>query len=327
MNPTETSLVGKTNVRATHLGLGTAPLGGWPTAVSEAEGIETIERSWELGLRYFDTAPFYGYGQSERWVGRVLRNKPREDFALSTKVGRLLVPTDQHPGFYQGDHTETAVFDFSYEGVKKSFEESLERMGIDRVDVVLIHDPDVEGRVDEALDGAYRAVDELRSQGVISAVGAGMNHSEPLVHMAKRVEFDCVLLAGRYTLLEQGALDGLLPLAVEREFSVVVGGAFNSGVLIDPSPGTTYDYAPAPVPIIERARRIHEVCQRHGVSPKAAALQFPLAHPAVATVVIGARSPEQIEENSDLMRVEIPPEFWVELRERRILDDRAPVPQ
>ena len=325
MDPLETTTLGTTDVAVTRLGLGTAPLGGWPEAVSEQDGLRTIESAWEEGLRYYDTAPFYGYGQSETWIGRVLRAQPREDFVVSTKVGRLLRETGaEDPPLYKTAASLRPVWDFTAEGVRRSLEESLERTGLDRVDIALIHDPD--DHLEEALDGAYVALDGLRTEGVVRAIGAGMNHLEPLVYLAERADFDCVLVAGRYTLLEQPALDHLLPLAIEKRFSIISGGVYNSGLLVDPRPGATYDYAPASTELIEHAARLQRVCQRFDVPLMAAAIQFPLAHPAVATVVVGARTPDEIRENVRLMRLPIPPELWHELRSAELLRDDAPAP-
>lgn len=326
MEPLDRTTLGATDVTVTRLGLGTAALGGWPTAVSEQDGLGTIESSWDEGLRYFDTSPFYGYGQSETWVGRVLRMRPRGEFTVSTKVGRLLRETGgDEASFYQGTGVSLRpVRDFTAEGVKRSLEESLERMGLDRVDIALVHDPD--DHLDEALDGAYVALDKLRSDGVVRAIGVGMNYADPLVYLAERAHFDCFLVAGRYTLLEQPALERLLPLAIERKISIIAGGVYNSGLLVDPRPGATYDYAPAPDALIERAAQLKRVCERFQVPLMAAAIQFPLAHPAVATVVAGARTPDEIRENVRLMRLPIPPQLWDEMRDQGLLAQAVPVP-
>jgi D-threo-aldose 1-dehydrogenase len=239
-------------------------------------------------------------------------------------MGRLLVPAGGAPGLFFGDHHLTAAFDFSYDGAMRSLGDSLDRLGLDRVDVALIHDPD--DALEEALNGTYRALAELREQGVVGAIGAGMNWIEPLVYLAQRADFDCILLAGRYTILEQDALDELLPLALDRQFSIIAGGVFNSGVMADPSAAANYNYVQAPPEVIERARRIHEICGRHEVDPKAAALQFPLAHPAVATVITGARTPSEIDMNVRLMSTPITPDLWADLRLSGLLRDDAPAP-
>lgn len=324
MNPISKTTLGTTTVPVTRLGLGSAPLGGWPNPVSIEDGLATVHAAWDQGIRYFDTAPFYGYGQSERWIGQVLREMPRASFTLSTKMGRLLVETEGEPELFSGDHRHTAIFNFSYDGARRSLEESLERLGLDRIDVALIHDPD--DALDEALDGTYRALHDMRAEGTVGAIGAGMNWTQPLVYLASRAEFDCVLLAGRYTILEQHALDDLLPLAIERQFSIIAGGVFNSGVIVNPEGSAMYNYEPAPDDVIARAVRIHEVCRRHGVDPRAAALQFPLAHPAVATVVSGARTAAEIESSTALMATPIPADLWQELAVEGLVDERAPLP-
>lgn len=326
MDPVAKATLGTTNVRVTRLGLGTAPLGGWPEPVTESDGLATLAAAWDLGLRYFDTAPFYGYGQSETWIGRVLRERPRDEFSVGTKVGRLLRPADD-PGdtFYLGTgRSERPIWDFSADGVRRSLEESLGRTGLDRFDIVLIHDPD--DHLDEALDGAYPALHDLRSQGVIGAIGAGMNFADPLVYLAERADLDCVLVAGRYTLLEQPAWERLLPLAEQKRFSVIAGGVFNSGLLTRPEPGATYDYAPADAERIKRAADLKAVCDEFEVPLMAAAIQFPLAHPAVATVAIGARSASEIRENARLLATPLPPGLWDRLRERGLLAADVPVP-
>jgi D-threo-aldose 1-dehydrogenase len=310
----------------TRLGLGTAPLAGLFEEVDEADAIDIIERSWEAGVRFFDTAPLYGHGLAETRVGRVLRQMPRDEFTLATKVGRLLrAGAPPEPGqVFRGVPPVNPVFDFSYDGVMRSVEESLERLGLSRVDVLHIHDPD--DHYDEALSGAYPALAKLRADGVIRAVGAGMNQSEMLARFAREGDFDCFLLAGRYTLLEQGALEELLPLCVERRIAIIAGGVYNSGILADPKPGAHYNYAAAPTALLERAQRIREVCERHGVPLKAAAVQFPLGHPAVATVVIGCRSVAQLDESLEMFSIDIPPALWQELKAEGLLQEDAPTP-
>lgn len=324
IDPLSTAPIGRTTVAATRLGLGTAPLGGWPTAITHEDAVATIAGAWDLGIRYFDTAPFYGYGQSERLVGEVLSSKARDQFILGTKVGRLLVPDEEEPAFFQGDHHLRPRTDYSADGARRSLEESLERLGMDRVDVVLVHDPD--DHLDEALDGAFVALAEMRAEGTIGAIGAGMNWSEPLAYLARRVDVDCVLLAGRYTLFEQDALDELLPLAEERGFSIVAGGVFNSGLLIDPKPGATYNYAPAGPEVVARAVALKEACARFGVELRHAALHFPLAHPSVATIVAGARTAAEIEENATLLRTPVPEDLWAHLAEEGLIRKDAPLP-
>jgi D-threo-aldose 1-dehydrogenase len=332
MEPTEEVPLGGTGLTVTRVGLGTAALGGLYEVVADGAARATIDRAWALGLRFFDTAPLYGHGLSEARLGAALAGRTRSEFVLATKVGRLLragAPPDdsQLSGGLErwpGVPPVNPVFDFSYDGVLRSVEESLERLGLDRVDVLHIHDPD--DHYEEALDGAYRALDRLRGEGTIAAVGAGMNQCELLVRFARDAEFDCFLLAGRYTLLDQSALAELLPLCLERGVAVVLGGVLNSGILADPRPGGTYDYGLAPPEVVERARRLDAVCRRHGVPLKAAALQFPLAHPAVTSVLVGARSVAELEEDLALLRLELPAELWRELRGEGLLRKDAPTP-
>jgi D-threo-aldose 1-dehydrogenase len=296
---------------AERIGLGTAALGGLFQPVSDDEALATIDRAWERGIRFFDTAPLYGHGLAERRLGRALSARPRDEFVLATKAGRLLradAPPDPGQSFWQGAPPLNPVFDFSEEGALRSLEESLERLGLDRVDIVHVHDPDE--HLEEALDGAYRALDRLRREGAIRALGAGMNHVEPLLRLARGAEFDCFLVAGRFTLLDRSALPELLPLCLERGIDVIAGGVLNSGILAG---GTTFDYAPAPPALVDRARRLEELCERHGVPLLAAALQFPLSHPAVKTVLVGARSVAELDESLDALSVPIPADLWAEL--------------
>lgn len=332
MEPTEAVPLGGTGLTITRVGLGTAALGGLYEVVDDAAARATIDRAWELGLRFFDTAPLYGHGLSEERLGRALAGSPRDEFVLATKVGRLLragAPSDdsQLSGGLQrwpGVPPVNPVFDFSYDGVLRSVEESLERLGLDRIDVLHIHDPDE--HYDEALHGAYLALDRLRADGTIAAVSAGMNQSELLVRFARDRRFDCFLLAGRYTLLDQSALAELLPLCLERGIAVVLGGVLNSGILADPRPGATYDYSLAPPELVERACRIDAVCRRHDVPLKAAALQFPLAHPAVTSMLLGARSVAELEEGLALLRLNLPVELWRDLRGEGLLREDARTP-
>jgi D-threo-aldose 1-dehydrogenase len=323
MDPFERVPIGTTDVTVSRLGMGTAPLGGWPEALPAALADATLRRAWEVGIRYFDTAPLYGHGLSERSLGRVLSGLPREAFTLSTKVGRVLEPGQDPDSLFRGTPDVRPVFDFSSDGVRRSFASSRERLRMDRVDIVLIHDPD--DHHEEALRSAYPELDAMRRDGVIGAIGVGMNFTEPLIRFANEADFDCVLLAGRYTLLEQDSLP-LLELAVQRRMSIIVGGALNSGLLVDPKPGAMYNYAPAPDHVVERAVRIRQVCERFEVPLRAAALRFPFAHPAVRTVVVGARSPAEIDDNLDLLRRDIPPELWIALKEEGLLRSDAPTP-
>ncbi|HEX7264495.1 MAG TPA: aldo/keto reductase [Candidatus Dormibacteraeota bacterium] len=326
MNPRERVPLGRTALTVTRFGLGTAPLAGLFEAVEESRGVAVIERAWNSGIRSFDTAPLYGHGLAEIRVGKALKNKPRDDFTLATKVGRLLradVPPEPGQSF-RGTPPVNPVFDFSYDGVMRSVEESLERLGLERIDILHIHDPD--DHYPEALDGAYRALDRLRSDGVIRAVGAGMNQAEMLTRFAREANFDCFLLAGRYTLLDQVALKELLPECVERGIAIIAGGVYNSGILADPKQDAHYNYQTAPADLIVRARRILDVCTRHNVPLKAAAVQFPLGHPAVSCVVVGCRSVAQLDESIEMFEFKIPPALWDDLKSAGLLPENAPTP-
>ena len=332
--PTDRRSIGRTDLSVTVLGFGTAPLGGLYTPVAEDDAVAVVERAWDLGIRYFDTAPLYGYGLSERALGRVLRSQRRDEFVLSTKVGRLVrrrddVAPDADVDRGQGTNWPAArdacaVFDFSRDGVRRSIDESLARLGLDRIDVAYIHDPDDHWKA--AIGEAYLELHRLRDEGVLGAIGAGMNQSAMLARFAREGEFNQFMLAGRYTLLDHDALGELLPLCVEKGISIAIGGAMNSGVLADPRPGSRFNYAPAPPAILDRARRLREVCERHGVSVKAAAAQFPLAHPAVASLVAGVKSVDHLDEYPSLLRTPIPVELWQELRTLDLLPAGAPTP-
>ncbi|HEY3182032.1 MAG TPA: aldo/keto reductase [Gaiellaceae bacterium] len=323
---------GRTRLTVTRVGLGTAPLGGLYSGVVEDTALDTVRRAYDRGLRFFDTAPLYGHGVAEQRTGRALAELSRDGYVLATKVGRLLradAPPDDSQLSGGFDRWPVAppvnpVFDFSYDGVLRSVEESLERLGLDRVDILHIHDPDE--HEEEALAGAYPALDRLREEGVIAAVGAGMNQAAMLARFARAADFDCFLVAGRYTLLDQAALDELFPLCLERGIAVVLGGVYNSGLLADPRPGAMFDYAPASPELVERAQRLDAVCGRHGVPLKAAALQFASAHPAVTVLLLGARDPAELEENLELLRTPVPAELWDELRRERLVPEEAPTP-
>jgi D-threo-aldose 1-dehydrogenase len=338
-DPTERRRVGRTSVTVTRLGFGGAPIGGLFSAVSDPDAVATVRRAWDLGIRYFDTAPLYGYGASERRIGAALAGAPREDFTISTKVGRLIRPSDaladdadidrqelngREDAFYVGTGPVRPVFDYSYDGVRRSLEESLARLELERVDIAYIHDPD--DHWDAAITGAYPALERLRDAGVVRAIGAGMNQSAMLTRFAQEGDFDVFLLAGRYTLLDQSALADLLPICEEKEIAVVVGGVMNSGVLADPRPGSRFNYAPADTDIVERAERLAAISARHSVSLRAAAVQFALAHPAVVSVVAGVRRIDHLEEYPALFRERIPADLWAELRHEGLLAADAPVP-
>jgi D-threo-aldose 1-dehydrogenase len=338
--PTDRLELGRSRLRVTRLGFGAAPIGGLYQPVSDEAAGATVDRAWQLGVRTFDVAPLYGYGAAERRLGRALGSRPRDEFVLETKVGRLVRPADAIPpgaeidrqalegredAFYARSEPVRLVFDYTADGVRRSIEESLERLGLDRIDIALIHDPDDHWRA--AIDGAWPALTRLRDEGVIRAAGVGMNQSAMLARFAREADPDVFLVAGRYTVLDQDALAELLPLCVERGIAVFVGGVMNSGVLADPRPGSRFDYRPAPPAVIERARRIGEICAAHDVPLRAAAIQFPLAHPAVVSLIAGVRRVEHLEEYPELMRLPIPDALWTDLRAAGLLADGAPVPR
>ncbi len=322
--------VTRSALRLSELSLGCAQLGNLYRAITDEQARATVDTAWEQDIRYFDTAPHYGLGLSERRLGTALAGRPRSEYVLSTKVGRLLEelsptgPLDDQ-GF-DVPATHRRVWDFSRDGVLRSLEQSLQRLGLDAVDIVYLHDPDEHQR--EVLDTAYPALEELRGQGVVSAIGAGMNQTAMLADFARHTDMDVLMLAGRYTLLEQSALDDLLPVCEQRGIGIVAAGVFNSGLLArrTPADGAKYNYDDAPEALVLHAQRMAEICERHGTSLPAAALAFPLAHPAVVSVCIGARSPEQVERNVDLYRSGVPASVWAELKEQGLLRPDAPVP-
>ncbi|WP_371614151.1 aldo/keto reductase [Streptomyces sp. NBC_00454] len=317
-------------VTVSELALGCAALGNLYRPVTDEAAHATVDAAWDAGVRTFDTAPHYGLGLSERRLGAALQGRPRDSYTLSTKVGRLLEPDPRGiPGNDLGHgfavpSTHRRVWDFTADGVLRSLEASLERLGLDRVDIALLHDPD--DHAEQALREAYPALERLRGEGVVGAIGIGMNQCALPARFVRETDIDVVLLAGRYTLLEQDGLAELLPEAAARGRSVIIGGVFNSGLLTAPRPGATYDYAPAPQPVLERALRLLAVTERHGVPLRAAALRFPFGHPSVASVLTGARSPEEVRDTVEQLRRPIPDALWDELRAEGLLDPDTPVP-
>jgi D-threo-aldose 1-dehydrogenase len=321
--------LGRSAVEVTELGFGGGPLGGLFAPLDDETAAEALTAAWDAGIRSFDTAPHYGIGHSERRIGASLRQQPRGSFTLSTKVGRLLVPQEprgRRDEYFEVPATQRRVWDFSRDGVLRSVDASLARMGVDRVDVLFLHD--AEDHFDAALQDGYPALAELRSQGVVGAIGAGMFDAAKLTTLVRETDVDVVMLAGRYTLLEQFALDDLLPACAERGVSVLAAAVFNSGVLAEPRPaaGARFDYQPAPPELLQRAHRIADVCEAHGVTLPQAAIAFPLAHPVVAGVVIGMRSAEEVRRNISSFDAAVPAEVWADLRGAGLLDERAPVP-
>ncbi|MEV8443350.1 aldo/keto reductase [Actinosynnema sp. NPDC051121] len=317
---TERVPLGRSGVTVSRLGLGTAPLAGLFSAVAEEEAAAALEAAWAAGIRYFDTAPHYGAGLAERRLGAFLASRPRAECTVSTKVGRLLVPGEAAPGDegFHGERGLVRVRDYSADGVYRSLAESLERSGLDSFDVVLIHDPD--DHWEDAVTGAYPALERLRAEGAVRAIGAGMNQAAMLTRFVAETDVDCVLVAGRYSLLDRGAADELLPLCEKRQVGVLVGGVFNSGILADPTAHATYDYAPAPDDVRRRALALAERCAAHGVPLVAAALRFPLRHPAVTGVVVGARNAREVADNAAHAATGIPEALWAELD---ALEERA----
>lgn len=315
-------------VELTGLGFGGAQAGNLYAAVSDDVVRAAVDAAWDGGLRYFDTAPHYGLGLSERRLGAALAARPRDQYVLSTKVGRLLVPSAGTARLRDAEGFDVPadarrVRDYSRDGVLRSLEASLARTGLDRIDVVYVHDPDDFG--DQAVAEAIPALVELRDQGVVRAVGAGMNQSAMLARFVRETDIDVVMCAGRFTLLEQPALDDLLPAALERDVAVVVAGVYNSGLLAHavPPDDVTYDYAPAPAALLDRTRRIAAVCTEHGVTLPEAALAYVRTHPAVASTVVGMRTAEQVRETAARAATYVPDGLWPALVRAGLLDDRA----
>jgi D-threo-aldose 1-dehydrogenase len=326
MRATETVEIGRTGLRVTRLGLGGVALSGAPPATdperptAEPEAVALIQRTLALGVNYLDTAPMYGVGESEARYGEALRGVARERYVLSTKVGRVL----RAPA--AGSAKAAWAFDFSAKGVRESFAASLERLGLERVDILFVHDPD--DHYEQALAEAFPVLVELRNAGRVRAIGAGMNQWQMELAFAREGHCDCFLLAGRYTLLDQTALPEFLPYCVERGIAVVAGGPYNSGILaVGARVGATFNYRAAAPEMMDKAARIGEVCAHHGVPLKAAALQFILAHPAIVSVIPGARSIQEVEENLRMVEHPIPAALWADLKDRGLIAAAAPTPR
>ena len=329
----ETRHLGRTPLRLTVLGLGTGTLGGHRIPVSRDEGEAVVRAAWSAGVRYFDTAPFYGFGKACRIVGDALRELPRHEWVLSTKVGRLLRPDMnagtagalRHPMPFED------VFDYSYDGIMRSFEDDLQRLGLARIDILYVHDigarqhgKDVHPEIMRTFrDSGYRALEQLRSSRQLGAIGIGVNEWEVLLEATDWGDWDVFLLAGRYTLLEQTALDELLPQCLRSGISVVVGAPFNTGILAGRD---TWNYRPAPPEIVGRVKMIKAICDSHRVPLVAAALQFPLAHPAVAAILPGPRNVDEFKANVKLLHYPIPPALWADLHNAELLHPDAPTP-
>ncbi len=331
--------LGNGGLSFTEIGFGTAPLANLYKAVSDEEADAILARAWDLGVRYYDTAPLYGFGLAETRLNRFLRDKPRDEYVLSSKVGRLLkaCPPDQRDGVgkWFDVPSRQEVYDYSYDGVMRSFEASLERLGVYRIDMLFAHDIDLanqgsqevlDAKYDELMGGGYRALVELRDQGVIKAFGAGVNEWQPCQALAERGDFDMFLLAGRYTLLEQEALETFMPLVKERGIGIVLGGPYNSGILATgPREGSYYNYELAPQAILDRVARIEAVCADHNTRLIDAAFQFPLHHPNVVSVIPGGQQVSEVDSNSVAAKAEIPDALWTDLKAQGLMRSDAPI--
>jgi D-threo-aldose 1-dehydrogenase len=327
-----TRRIGHSGLEVTRIGLGSGTLGSERAGVTVAEGKAIVEAAWAAGVRYVDTAPYYGFGKAERCVGDALRGVPRDTWVLSTKVGRLLCPRlrPAQPGDLPMPFDP--VFDYSYDGVMRSFEDSLQRLGLARIDILLVHDIGARqhgsaahpGLTRTLRDGGYRALERLRDGGVVRAIGIGVNEREVLLEALEWGEWDAFLLAGRYTLLEQAPVEDLLPKCLAAGVSLVIGAPLNTGILAGRN---TWNYKIAPPEIVARVAAIRAICDSHGVPLVAAALQFPLAHPAVAAIIPGPRSVAEFTANLDLLRRPIPGALWADLRGAGLLHPDAPTPR
>jgi len=335
MNPQERAPIGDTGVTVTRLGMGTGPMG---TVHDDGEWGEMFGAAWDLGVRAFDTSPYYGFGNSEIRLGRQLAGRDRDSYTLTTKVGRLLRkegPIDPFAEAYfypdgMPDDVPRTIYDYSFDATKLSLQESLQRLGVERLDIVHIHDiiemASGVNHKDEAIGQSFPALVELREAGLLRAIGAGVQDNQLLVDLAEACDFDVFLLAGRYTLLDQGALDAALPAAQAKNIPIIVASPYNTGILHDPTDDAMFDFTPAPRHLIDKARAIKAVCERHEVPLPAAAMQFPYGHPSVVQVLTGAVRPSEIQENVRLLEFPIPAELWDDLRDRELLHPDTPTP-
>ncbi|WP_405995307.1 aldo/keto reductase [Streptomyces sp. NBC_00986] len=325
----DTHRLGHTEVEVTQLGFGGGPLGGLFEPLDDATAARALDAAWESGIRYYDTSPHYGIGHSERRIGELLRGKPRAEFTLSTKVGRLLVPQDPQgrtDESFAVPATHRRVWDFTRDGIRRSVEDSLDRLGLDRIDVLYLHD--AERHFEEALRHGYPALAELRAEGAVGAIGAGMYHPGQLTRLVREADPDVVMLSGRHTLLDHSALDELLPACTEHGVSVVAASVFNSGLLATdrPTTGARYDYGVAGPELVARVHRIADVCEAHGVTVPQVAMAFPLLHPAVACIAVGMRTVQEVRRDIAAFAAPVPPELWTDLRGEGLLDERALLP-
>ena len=345
IDPFEPVPLGRAPVEVQRFGLGMAALSGLFRVVTDEEAAVVLDRAWEAGVRYYDTAPLYGYGLGEQRLGRLLQRHDRGTYAVSSKVGRLLYPIaeieadpslepdrpavdipdfDPHEGYFKGAPDERPVFDYSYDGVLRSVEDSLRRTGLEAIDIFWVHDPDDHWQ--QAIEGAYPALAELRSQGLVKAIGVGMNQAPMLARFVREGDFDAIMCAGRYTLLDQVALGELFEVCQARGTAVVAAAVMNSGLLANPTPDARFDYAPAPPELLQRALAIKAVCEAHGVPLRAAALQFVFGHPVVVSVVAGVRSTDHLEDALANLQHPIPPALWRALKTEGLLPVEVPTP-
>jgi D-threo-aldose 1-dehydrogenase len=329
--------LGRTGFDVSILGFGTAPLGDLFAQLDDATAIAAAERAFALGVNLLDSSPLYGHGLAEHRSGTALRRVPRDSVVVCTKVGRWMDPFHGRGdgSNFVGGQPHRAVVDYSYDGTMRSVEQSLLRLGVDRIDLLLIHDVDVwthgadaiEARFREAMDGAYVALDKLRSERVVKGIGIGVNEADMCVRFARAGSFDTMLLAGRYSLLEQPALAEFLPLAEKQGIGMMLGGVFNSGILATGAvAGAKYNYKDAPPAVMQKVAAIERVCRAHGVALPTAALHFALGHPAVASLVLGAQTPQEVDRNVAALSASVPAALWRDLKAEHLLDASAPVP-
>ena len=340
MDPQAKRRLGRSGVELPLLGFGAAPLGELFVKVSDADAEATLQAAWDEGVRYYDTAPWYGRGQSEHRLGRFLYRQPRGELVLSTKVGRVLKaphdPAAFDTGFWSGGLHFDHVFDYGYDGIMRAYEDCLQRLGMNRIDLLVIHDldfqhhavePKVQAYLGQLIGGGWRALEELRRSGRIRAIGAGINELGMMPRFLDLFDMDFFLLALRYTLMEHDALEAELPYCQRRDVGIIIGGVFSSGITATGAvPGAKYNYADATPEVLDKVRRIQAVCGRHGVPLQAAALQFPFGHPSVTSVIPGAFRPDQVTANLGHFRHAIPEAFWQELQHERLIRAEAPLP-
>ena len=340
--------IGNTNLEVSELSMGTSTIGGWPIEVNKQRAFETLDTAWNKGIRFFDTAPFYGSGMAEERLGSFLQNKKREDFVISTKVGRLVVHSEMGSQSFKGqDPQKDTIFDFSYDGAMRSLEESLKRLQLNSIDILHLHDPDLHpDHLGHAKAGAIKALIKLRDEKVIKAIGCGLNQNEMLLDLAQLDCFDCLLLAGRYTLLDQTSLDELIPFCESNNISLVLGGVFNSGILINPSPESYFDYIKLDKNWFKNAKeggsrqpkdfesadywlgkayKLKEACTKYNITLKKASIQFPHFNKLVSSSILGMNNKTQVEENYKDFKEKIPSNFWSHLKEKNLIDVRSPI--